>query len=475
MCRKSCLLLVVVTILSVNSFSFASTTERVSVDSNGYEGNNYSYIPFISADGNYVVFRSSASNLVASDTNGFPDIFIRDRQTGSTEIVSVDISGNSGNSGSYGGSVCSGGRYVAFVSSASNLVSGDTNGVSDIFVRDRQTGVTERVSVDSNGNESNGSSNNSGGCGNSPNISADGRYVAFFSSATNLVPNDTNAAGDVFVRDRQTGSTEIASVDSAGTRANAGSGYPSISANGRYVVFPSAASNLVANDTNGVQDIFIHDRQTGSTIIVSVNSSGSLANGENFDPTISSDGRYVAFDSLASNLVSGDTNGVTDAFVHDRQTGITERISMDSAGVQGNGHSRCSRISDSGGYVAFQSVASNLVPIDTNGVADIFTHDRQTGVTERVSVDSAGNQAWGNAPTISGDGRYVAFESDATNLVMGDTNNVDDAFVHDRDSDGDGYSIPGGDCNDSNSAIYPGATEIKNDKIDQNCNGRDNN
>jgi Tol biopolymer transport system component len=425
----------VVLVSSVETGASPGGTMRVSVDSAGNQGNGDSWNTAISADGRYVAFMSGASNLVPGDTNGQLDVFVHDRGTGATSRVSVDSSGNQANAESgtpfMSAAISADGRYVAFYSGATNLVPGDTNNTSDIFVHDRETGVTERVSVDSAGVQGNSAS------GQFAAISGDGRFVAFDSDATNLVAGDTNGVGDVFVHDRQTGVTQRVSVDSAG---NQGNGYSydatAISADGRFVGFKSQATNLVPGDTNGAEDIFVHDRQTGVTQRVSVDSAGNQGNGWSEGPAISADGRYVAFYSLATNLVPGDTNGQWDVFVHDRQTGVTQRVSVDSAGNQGNGGSMHTAISADGRYVAFMSSATNLVPGDTNGAEDIFVHDRQTGVTQRVSVDSAGNQGNDVASVvqigISADGRYVAFSSNATNLVPDDTNGCQDVFVHDR-------------------------------------------
>jgi hypothetical protein len=419
------------------TLSIAGTTVRVSVSSSGEQGNDHSWNNSISADGRYVTFVSYASNLVAGDTNGVPDIFVHDRQTGVTERVSISSSGEQGNFGSsHYSAISADGRYVAFESDASNLVDGDTNGVPDIFVHDRQSGVTERVSVSSSGEQGNGLSIETY-------ISADGRYVAYSSYASNLVDGDTNGAQDIFMHDRQTGVTERISVSSSGEQGNSHSYWPSISADGRYVAFESGASNLVDGDTNGAYDIFMHDRQTGVTERVSVNSSGEQGNSHSFWPSISADGRYVAFESDASNLVAGDTNGARDIFLHDRQTGVTERISVNSSGEQGNGFSAWKYISADGRYVAFESDASNLVDGDTNGVSDIFVHGRQTGVTERVSVSSSGEQGnyGSHFPAISADGRYIAFDSDASNLVDGDTNWFKDVFVYDRGGSVKGFDF----------------------------------
>jgi Tol biopolymer transport system component len=291
------------------------------------------------------------------------------------------------------------------------------------------SGTTTRVSVASDGTQANGDSDDLS-------ISADGRYVAFRSWADNLVSGDTNSADDIFVHDRQTGQTSRVSVASDGTQANGDSDDLSISADGRYVAFRSWADNLVSGDTNGEFDVFVHDRQTGQTSRVSVASDGTQGNSHSWAPSVSADGRYVAFNSWANNLVSGDSNGRVDIFVHDRQTGQTNRVSVASDGTQANGDSVWPSISADGRYVAFHAWANNLVSGDTNGWYDIFVHDRQTGQTSRVSVASDGTQgnddSW--SPSISADGHYVAFRSRANNLVSGDTNGRYDVFVHDRGS-----------------------------------------
>jgi Tol biopolymer transport system component len=399
---------------------------RVSVASNGTEGNGNSNSGFssISADGRYVAFESQATNLVSNDTNGFWDVFVHDTQTGQTIRVSVASDGTEGNGNSVFPSISADGRYVAFTSRATNLVEGDTNGFADIFVHDTQTGQTIRVSVASDGTEGNSFSL-------VPSISADGRYVAFESHATNLVAGDTNDLQDIFVHDTQTGQTIRVSVASDGTESDNRSFGASTSADGRYVAFYSEATNLVSNDTNGFWDVFVHDTQTGQTIRVSVASDGTEGNNDSFTAAISADGRYVAFWSYATNLVSDDTNGFADIFVHDTQTGQTIRVSVASDGTEGNDDSIfTASISADGRYVAFYSEATNLVEDDTNGFADIFVHDTQTGQTIRVSVASDGTEGndYINRPSISADGRYVAFESYASNLVPEDTNGYNDVF-----------------------------------------------
>jgi len=411
--------------------AFCGSTERVSVSSTGGQANAWARGGSISADGRYVAFYSEASNLVSEDTNGYSDIFVHDRLTGTTERVSVSSAGEQGDGTSPDHPVISGdGRFVAFRSEATNLVLGDSNRSYDIFVHDRATGNTERVSVSSAGEQGDGSSFH-------PSISGDGRYVAFYSRASNLVPGDTNGYNDVFVHDRLTGTTERVSVSSTADEGNWHSEFPSISADGRFVAFSSNASNLVPGDTNGYSDVFVRDRLTGTTERVSLSSAGEQANGTSRDPSISGDGWFVAFRSGATNLVSGDTNGADDVFVYDLFTGVTERVSISSTGGQGNGRSGPTlAICGDGRFVAFYSDASNLVPGDTNAAGDHFVHDRLTDTTERVNMSSAGEQ--GNSASqypfvaVSADAQYVAFASEASNLVPGDSNGYSDIFVHDR-------------------------------------------
>jgi Tol biopolymer transport system component len=218
-----------------------------------------------------------------------------------------------------------------------------------------------------------------------PSVSADGLYVTFDSFATNLVPGDTNAMSDIFVRDRTAGVTYRISKDSAGTEADGASYNPSVSADGRYAAFASGASNLVSGDINGKADVFVRDRASGITWRVSKDSAGAEGDDVSSNPSISGDGRYVAFYSYAGNLVSGDSNGCGDVFVRDRQTGTTTRVSRNSAGAEGDGHSDNPAISADGRYVTFMSFATNLVAGDTNGEVDIFVRDRQTGTTTLVS------------------------------------------------------------------------------------------
>jgi hypothetical protein len=396
---------------------------RISVDSSGAQANDGSSRSQISADGRYVAFVSGATNLVANDTNNAPDVFVKDRQTGATTRVSVvSQTGAQANGGSDTVAISSDGRYVAFYSSASNLVSGDTNGIGDIFVYDRQTSETKRASVASNGVEANGESSDYYLA-----ISGDGRFVAFPSEASNLVSGDANGVNDIFVHDFQTGQTRRVSVASDGTESNGSAYGMDISADGRYVAFSSSATNLVTGDTNGTRDIFVYDLQTGSTTRVSVNSRGEQADGGSSEPSISGDGRYVAFLSASGNLDPRADYYTSKeiVYVHDRQIGQTTLASVYSEGtIMEVGLANQPVISDNGRYVTFPFYEKG----DNNGILHVWARDLQTGASTRLE----GGNGSGHA-SISADGRFVAFSSDTPNLVSDDTNGISDIFVREVD------------------------------------------
>jgi Tol biopolymer transport system component len=408
-------------------------TLRVTVSTNGiqaervpgvFAGNHFS----ITADGRFVAFESVATNLVPGDTNGASDVFVREVATGVTTLVSRAYNGTQGNSDSLAPSISANGRFVVFESSATNLVPGDTNQATDIFMRDRWTGQTTRMSVSASGAEA--QERSFGGL-----ISGDGRVVVFVSAARNLVPDDTNFVQDIFVRDRLAGTTTRASVPSHVGQSDNDSFQPSISGDGRFVAFASIAANLVPGDTNGITDVFVHDRRNRTTERASLTSTGAQAQTFGSEPEISADGRFVAFQANTGGLVPGDTNGKADVYVRDRRKKTTTRVSLSSTGAQGDDASTISSISANGRFVVFESVATNLVPGDTNGVSDVFLRDRWAHKTRRVSISAGGAQ--GNRPSfilpssgaVSADGRRVAFASHATNLVPGDTNGARDVFV----------------------------------------------
>jgi hypothetical protein len=413
--------------------SAVGETTRISVDSKGKEATgiarNGSTHPTISTDNRYVSFQSDATNLVAGDTNAFMDIFVRDRQTRKIIRVSVASDGTQADAGSRQSWLSGDGRFVAFNSSGTKLVADDTNAASDIFIHNLKTKTTSRVSVASDGTQGDKGSSK-------PSLSADGRIVSFISTATNLVTGDTNNVEDIFVRDIKTNTTTRVSVSSDGKQSNGTSFKQALSADGRFVAFQSSASNLVKGDTNERDDIFVHDRETKETTRVSVATDGTQANNGGWHPAISADGRFVAYWSASSNLVAGDTNFFEDVFVYDRETKETTRVSVASDGTEGNAESATPSISADGRYVGFKSWASTLSAIDDNGVDDVFVHDRLTKTTTLVSVALDGTSGTGTGgkqgngintngsrdAIISADGRYMAFKSLVSDLVPNDKN-----------------------------------------------------
>lgn len=387
----------------------------------------------LSRDARFVVFGSDATDLVPG--GGPSGLFVRDRLLGTVERIGVDTQGAPAEDSVDEAGISADGRYVVFVSFATHLVSGDTNGTADVFVHDRVTHETQRVSVDGAGAQANGPSDGAS-------ITPDGRHVLFQSQASNLVAGDDNESSDVFVRDRELGTTVRVSVGPGGLEAAADSVNATISDDGRIVAFQSSAANLVPSDTNAAPDIFVRDLDAGVTCRVSVSSAGAQAGGGRWPASlgalISGNGRYVAFASFATNLVAGDTNGAGDVFLHDRQSGTTERVSVGSSGTQGNAGSWAGPLSVDGRLVSFESAATNLVPGDANAQADVFVRDRDGGTTQLVTLGSLGVQANGVSylGDLSGDGQHVAFTSAATNLVPNDSGPSLDAFVHELGSSG---------------------------------------
>jgi len=439
-------------------------------------GDGYSDLPVASEDGRYTAFASDSTNLVDGDTNARRDVFVFDQQASTVRRLSLSQQGKEGNGNSTSPFISSDASRVAFTSEAANLVLGDTNGFSDVFIVGTfDDEVIERVSVNSSGGQANGSSFR-------PSLSSDGRLVVFESNATNLASGAiTPGVTNIFLRNTQTGTTTLVSKDSGGTAGNGDSTQARISADGRYVTFASNASNLVAGDTNGTRDIFRHDLQTGTTIRVSVATGGTQSNGFSRAPSITADGNMIAFHSAATNLVGGDSNGVNDIFVHTVSNNSTVRVSVSSAGAQASDPSAGNfqigsinpSISATGRFVAFASLANNLTDgdragqyfaNDSNRALDIFVHDRDAANTG--TFDTAGNIATTMVsrnrfgmqtirvlgqpstaaadifPAISADGRWVAFPSDAenrsglaheaTNRISRDTNGFRDIFIHDR-------------------------------------------
>ena len=317
-----------------------------------------------------------------------------------TTRISLRSNGNQANDDSYKPDISADGRFIAFSSDATELVSGDDNNARDIFVHDRQTGTTGLVSVNSDGNEGNFDSD-------APAISDDGRFVTFHSFATNLHDNDTNNVADIFLHDRHTGDTTLVNIVLGG-RANDISYDPDISGNGQYITFWSFASNLVGGDANSTADVFRFDRIGQTMFRVSLDSNGVEGNGPSRYPTISQNGRYLAFESDASNLTSGDTGIYRDVFWHDMNTGETKRVSRRHNGNEANGDSFEATIAADGRYVAFISLANDISDKDDNVRRDVFVRDTQNGTTELITAVMGDVDTW-EMPSISGNGRYIAY------------------------------------------------------------------
>ncbi len=389
-------------------------TTRVSAASNGANGNKDSDNPVISGDGRFVAFESAATNLAANDSNSqclspagtntnCPDIFIKNLESGETRMVSVTASGVQGDRDSHRPAISGDGRFVAFLSGATNLAAGDTNSKADVYLKDMQTGAVKLVSVAADGVESDSDAM-------IPAISGDGRFVAFASAASGLAPGDTNGKVDVFIKDMQTGALTLVSTPGSGGAGNEASGFGSldISADGRFVAFDSVASNLVPGDENGVRDIFMRDMQTGAIALVSTSAAGAQGEWDSYESVaISADGRFVAFSSDASSLISGDPNlnaGKTDAFIKDMRTGAISCVSTSTGSpLPGQGKSGFVAISESGRFVVFESDESTLVPGDTNKKMDVFVKDTQSGATARVSTSTADLEAANDGTRTSSD------------------------------------------------------------------------
>jgi hypothetical protein len=413
---------------STLAFDTPGSTTRINVSSSGTEA-NAGYIgaqgslAATSADGRYIVFSSLGSNLVAGDANNFQDIFLRDTLTGTTTLVSTTSAGAQRTAISYNVAISANGRYVAFTSYG-QFAAEDTDSNTDVYIKDTVTGTATLVSSNSAGVQNTGVLMG---------MSSDGRYVTFKSTSSNLVSGDTNGISDLFLKDTVTGTTTRVSTDSSGTQISDGTFYGTyqadISADGRYVTFASTSSTLVAGDTNGTSDIFRKDTQTGAVIRISTDSSGVQSNGLSLSSKMSSDGRYVVFRSGASNLVAGDTNGEYDVFVKDTISGTTTRVNTNASGVVAGLSFGEAFISDDGRYVAFNSQGGGLI----SGVGGFQTYlkDTTTGAITLASSDSVGTQ--GNSGStllgISGDGTKVLMISGASNLVAGDTNGIGDYFL----------------------------------------------
>jgi Tol biopolymer transport system component len=431
--------------------NFFVLTFRTSVDTGGTQGNGPSTRPMIAGDGGFIVFQSRATNFVAGDTNGRIDIYRKEIATNTVVRVSVEdpnadalVDGDNANADCENARITPDGRYVVFESIADDLVLGDNATTLDVFRRDMQTGTTLRISVDTAQATANGASRNAS-------ISDDGRFVVFESLATTLVAGDVNGVSDIFVRDTLFNVTTRVSVSTAGVAGTLASRNPDISGDGTTVVFESDAINLVTGDTNAVvipvspgTDIFARDWQAVAPVTarVSVEGPGNIdgntvdldnANGNSQNPRVSGDGRYVTFLSTAFDIVPNDSNARVDVFVRDRILGTNARASSSSAGTEGSQDCFGAAISGDGRWVAFQTTAPDLVGNDTNNASDIFLRDLVLGTTIRVSVATYGIESapfFDNFnPSLTSNGRLVTFNSSAPNLAPNDSNGTFDIFV----------------------------------------------
>ncbi len=459
--------------------STAGNAILVSQAAGSIRGNGDSTLPAPGTDGRYVAFSSRATTLagIPQDFNNALDIIVEESclhqdpeicvlSAARVSLGPVDpdtMEPVEGDNDSTPSSISGDGRFVAFASLATNFIPSDTNNAWDIFVRDTCLGIdpavctptTTRVSVDSGGAEASGDSVE-------PVISSDGRFIAFRSLANNLVGGDTNGAGDIFVRDTCLGidpavctpTTIRASLASDGSEATGNSLRPAISTDGRFVAFESLASNLTAGDTNGAADIFVRDTCLGAgigcvpiTVRASLANDGSEPNGNSFQTSVSGGGRFVVFESAATDLVTGDTNGFSDAFLRDTCLGgplgcvpATTRISLDEDGAEFPSISGEPSIDSAGRFIVFTVLPAGLADGDSNGASEIYLRDTCEGgpvdcvpMTTLVSLGPAGERVNGDCshPVISADGTAVVFQSSATNLISTDTNSSIDIFLVD--------------------------------------------
>jgi len=330
------------------------------------------------------------------------------------------------NGSSYTHAVSNDGRYIVFDSAATNLGGTDTNGsIRDIYLYDRNNASLELISVDNNGQRGSGHSRQ-------PRISGDGRYVVFESFSA-LAPGGTNGLSQIYLRDRQAHTTRLVSANISGIAGNGPSYHPRISADGKLVVFDSMASNLGAGDSNGYSDVFIKHLDSGQLERVSVAYGGGQANNGSFEAEMSSDGRYVVFVSMASNIVSPAVATQRHVYLRDRLTGAVRLVSVSNGGVPANGACFLPDVDDAGQHVVFYSLATSLTPGLNGTTLQVFMHDMNSATTELISHNAA--NAGGNdhsfTASISGDGRFVAFSSFANDLVSGDNNAKSDVYLKD--------------------------------------------
>lgn len=407
-----------------NEIQSAELVQRVSLSRIGVQGDSDSFRPSISANGQLVVFLSTAENLVEGDSNGLQDVFLFDRRANRILRITAGFDGSEPDGPSSDAKISSDGRYVAFVSEASNLIPGDNNGYADVFLYEVESGEIRLVSVAEDGVQGDDRSLQ-------PSISGDGRFVAFVSLADNLHEGDSNGVSDVYLFDRDKEQLEPISVDDDGAQANHHSKHAAVSGDGRYVAYQSMATNLVDVDGDQMWDIYVRDRQKGHTELISRNLEGRAGSLDSQRPSLSADGRYVVFESWADDLVVDDHNYFSDVFVMDRQTGEIELASVATDGQQADDVNGGAVISADGRYVTFSSMAGNLVENDDNQMFDVYLRDLHKGRTQLISISVDGQAGGGTSisPALTAAGTYIVFDSGAEDLVLNDTNRRIDVFV----------------------------------------------
>ncbi|WP_371493591.1 hypothetical protein OG871_38470 [Kitasatospora sp. NBC_00374] len=390
----------------------------------GAAANGHATVSSVNDNSRYVAFTSTADNLVSGDTNGRSDVFLKDLLDGTVTLVSADQTGRIGNGASAvtsPQSISGDGRYVVFSSVASNLVPGDTTGRTDVFRKDMQTGAVTRMSRSASGQAANADSV-------LPTISRDGNLVAFTSTADNLTSGDANARADVFVRNVSAGTVALVSRTAGGGPANGDALHSAFSGDGGFLAFDSTATNIVTG-ASGVLAVYRVNLSDRSVTSVSASSAGVLASRDSTEPALSNDGRYVVFRSFASNLVAGDTNATSDVFRKDLTTGAVVRVSENGTAEPDGPVGYLPVISGSGDVVSFDSDATNLLPGFSG--THVYRKVISTGSLRAVSVNAAGTPGnnVSSAPSMTRSGSTVTFMSYADNLVAGDTNNRSDVFI----------------------------------------------
>jgi len=408
--------------------TIASTTAA------GVQGNGTSDTPIFSPDGSRLMFRSDASNLVAGDTNGVGDIFIKDLLTGAVTRVSTAAGGEQGNGGAYLATFSPDGTKIVFYSGASNLVAGDTNGEDDVFVKDLVTGAVTRISTDSAGAQAAHPQSNNVGV--RPLFSPDGTKVVFYSLANDLVAGDTNGKVDLFLKDLVTGQTTRVSTNSLGAEANAHVVQPAFSPDGTKLMFASAADNLVAGDTGPYSDVFIKDLATGVVTRVSTSSTGEQADGASGGASFSADGTKIVFTSYAGNLTAAGPSLYSNVFVKDLATGQVQLVTTGLGGAQASGGSYASGFSADGSSVLFVSLAYNLVAGDSPATSDVYI--KNLAGVDLITGGNGNDQITG----LSGDDDL---RGEAGNdVLLGDDYDVLTPDGNDTLSGGDGNDVVAG-------------------------------